>query len=49
MKKIIIILLMKKKKKFGAERIGLLPNYIVKKKFCIAIQFLYCREGSLEG
>ena len=32
------------KKKFGAELIGLLPNYIVKKKNCIAILKLYCKQ-----
>ena len=38
-------------KKKGAERIGLLPNYIVKKKkICVVILLLYrdlCAEGWL--
>ena len=32
------------KKNLGIIVFGLLPNYIVKKKKFIAIQFLYCRE-----
>ena len=40
---------MKKKINFWAKSFfGLLPKYIGKKKF-IAIQFLYCMEGSLKG
>ena len=40
---------MKKKINFWEKKFfGLLPKYIEKKKF-IAIQFLYCREGSLKG
>ena len=41
---------MKKKKLiFGQKRfLGYCPNILKKKKF-IAIQFLYCREGSLKG
>ena len=34
-----------KKKIFWCKTNGLLPIYIVrKKKICVAIQFLYCRE-----
>ena len=43
---------MKKKINFWAKTFfGLLPKYIEKKKKkkIIAIQFLYCREGSLKG
>ena len=32
------------KKIFGAERIGLLPNYILKRKNCIAMLKLYCKK-----
>ena len=44
-KKIIIM----KKKFLGIIVFGLLPNYIVKKKKFIAIQFLYCRERELKA
>ena len=41
---------MKKKIFLGKIVFGLLPKYIEKKKKnFVAIQFLYCREGSLKG
>ena len=38
-----------RKKKLGKIVFGLLPNYIVEKKFWVAIQSLYCRDLRLVG
>ena len=51
MKKIIITFIMKEKKN-GAERIGLLPNYIVKRKIVLQetgemAVGLYCKMGRI--